>query len=439
MMRLSELPLTGTLACGDSTARMKKWARVLRRGIVCGVFLCLVADANGGYAISPEDSYAQAVNALVRAHEQALPRLLAPAEATARALIAGGSFYLGGDPGWVAEGDGRAGGLMMVRPLPTEQLTAADRSQPAAPAPSAPLSASALPEKGDVVWIAYSPADYAENAAKAVELEKRGCTVVLFGPTLADSPPHTRYWIDSLTTAFDKPNLTLMGNIISLWTLTAEVTAATSRRSKTLAFYESNSIEGAQVRNSLYEKMRFHDGVPSMSAIPAGELSRQYIEFVQTMLHAIDSQERTKIDQAAMETKQRSAAGHPTVLMVVGHMIPAAVDQHSTLFHYMSFPAQRNDLEACLPQHGYFILIGYVGVYLDLWRQVRQGDATAVWIASPLPTAVDFNQWNDVVLNEHWEIGDSAVTVPGYDVRILPPSGIAQLYIYEMLMQAASQ
>jgi len=42
-----------------------------------------------------------------------------------------------------------------------------------------------------------------------------------------------------------------------------------------------------------------------------------------------------------------------------------------------------------------------------------------------------------VVIDQHWRIGDCAVEVPGYDIRILPPSGIAQLFMYEMLLRAA--
>jgi len=40
-----------------------------------------------------------------------------------------------------------------------------------------------------------------------------------------------------------------MGNIISLWTLTAEVAASVSRQGKTPAFFQSDSIEGARERN----------------------------------------------------------------------------------------------------------------------------------------------------------------------------------------------
>jgi hypothetical protein len=90
-----------------------------------------------------------------------------------------------------------------------------------------------------------------------------------------------------------------------------------------------------------------------------------------------------------------------------------------------------------MPQGGYFVFLGYVGVYLDLWRYVRRAGATAAWIVSPLPTGVGFGQWGDVVIDQHWRIGDCAVEAPGYDMRILPPSGIAQIFIYETLIRAA--
>ena len=67
----------------------------------------------------------------------------------------------------------------------------------------------------------------------------------------------------------------------------------------------------------------------------------------------------------------------------------------------------------------------------------RSAKAKAVWVVAPLPDEVDFRQFGDVVINEHWLVGDGAVDVPGYDVKILPPSGVAQLFIYELMLRAA--
>jgi hypothetical protein len=429
---------TGSRNYSACVCRSTEFVQSIGVWALCCLLVVPLAVCNA-YGDSLETSYAKAVFRLVKAHQDGLPRLIAPANATANALIAGGAFYLAGDKGWIAEGDGRAGGLMMVRPMSASapEPTPGSKTQAAVPAPGTWLPASTRPAKGDVVWIAYSPADYAEDAKTAKELEDRGCLVVLFGPKLEDGPARTSNWIDSLTSLSDDAAFTRMGNIISLWTLTAEVTASASRQGKTLAFYESDSVEGALVRNALYAGLAFHNGFPMMAPAPPGLLSKEYLDYVQTMLHKIQESEQAKITQVGLEMSRRAAEGHPAVLMLVGHMLPYAVDHQSKFFHYLSFPAERKAVQSQLPPDGYFVFIGYVGVYLDLWEQVRLTGARAVWVASPLPTAVNFGQWRDIVVDEHWQIGDCAVEVPGYDVRILPPSGIAQLFIYEMLIRAA--
>lgn len=185
MMRITELLAIRMLDQRNSIApqapsaavlppgRLKGISGTLRTLAVYGLSICFLGTASSVHAASAEDGYAQSVFKLVKAHEDGLPRLIAPAEGTAKALIAGGAFYLGGDPGWIAEGDGRAGGLTMVRPLPLGTPAPSTEPQPSAPEPGTWLSASTLPVKGDVVWIAYLPADYAQNAAVAAELESR--------------------------------------------------------------------------------------------------------------------------------------------------------------------------------------------------------------------------------------------------------------------------
>lgn len=315
-----------------------------------------------------------------------------------------------------------------------------------------PLSASKPPVRGDVVWLAYSPKTYAEIEQKAKELEDRGCLVVAFGPKLASGAPHFTHWIDSFTPPTADDDFTRMGNIISLWTATGEVAASTARKGKTLVFFQSDSVESSNVRNHMYgtlpppgvwkspaEKRRlaFHDGVPQMAPIAPGVLSHAYISYLQNMLLNIREWELTKIVSVGHEMARRAAQGRPALLALIGHMMPYSVNQHSHLFRYLNFEKQRNQVESHLSRGGYLVFIGYVGVYGDLWRQVRRAGATAIWIVSPLPTEVDFAQWGDMVINQHWKIGDCAVQARGYDVRILPPSGIAQLFIYQIMLRAA--
>ena len=114
-----------------------------------------------------------------------------------------------------------------------------------------------------------------------------------------------------------------------------------------------------------------------------------------------------------------------------------ATAQDGKLFRYLDVKNDSKNLQSLLGSDGYFIWLGYVATPLDLWHAVRRAGAKAVWVTSPLPAEVDFRQFGDIVINEHWLVGDGAVDVPGYDVRILPPSGIAQLFIYELFLRSA--
>ncbi|MDB6128758.1 MAG: hypothetical protein JWM35_2654, partial [Verrucomicrobia bacterium] len=125
------------------------------------------------------------------------------------------------------------------------------------------------------------------------------------------------------------------------------------------------------------------------------------------------------------------------VLMGLSHALPEAVPHESPLYRYVAIPEERAQIGQVLKQDGLFIFIGYVSVPLDLWKAVHGAGATAAWIVSPLPGDADFRQFGDTVIDQHWQIGDAAVIVPGYDIRILPPSGILQLVVFDTLMAVA--
>lgn len=353
---------------------------------------------------------------LVEKHRQGTQRLLVPAELTSKAIINGGHLFLGGhDRGWIAEGDGRAGGLRGIRTLDSAELV----------------------RKGDVVWLSYSSGDYAEQLSIAKTLENKGCLVVALGPRPPGKPIGFTYWIESFTPWLDNENFALMGNILSLWGLTGEVAASASRQGRTLTFYQSHSIEGARERDDLYEGTMFHDGVPRVAPIPAGVLSRLYLDYIKKVLEEISGSELGGLVNTGQEMARRAAAEQPAVLMIIGHMLSYIVANKPELYRYVDIITQRKNLESELGRDGYFVFLGYVAVPLDLWRAVRRAGARAVWIVAPLPNEVDFKQFGDVVIDQHWSIGDCAVAAPGYDIRILPPSGIAQLFIYELIMHAA--
>ena len=88
-----------------------------------------------------------------------------------------------------------------------------------------------------------------------------------------------------------------------------------------------------------------------------------------------------------------------------------------------------------------WIHVGYSYTPLrELWYARRAGiRSVTVYTGGPLllgegtPVAPE-PELSDVYIDPHWRHGDAALTVPGYDVPILPPSGIVMVTCYWMII-----
>lgn len=70
--------------------------------------------------------------------------------------------------------------------------------------------------------------------------------------------------------------------------------------------------------------------------------------------------------------------------------------------------------------------------------KIRAKGARSVWVGVPMGDDLDY-QWLDVFIDPFWRFGDAVVEIPGYDVKIIPPSGVIQSMIYWMLSGEAAQ
>jgi len=373
-----------------------------------------------GAATTPVEAYLQRARKLVEQHRRNVGRLQAPAELVAEALLAGRALDLGGgDVGWISEGLGRSGGLMVT----------------------GHHSPTASAHAGDVEWLSYCARTYDLELKKAAELESKKFLVLGSGPLPAGGAPGFQHWTDSLTPWNADANFALLGNLLSLWTLTGEVAAATARRGRTLVFWQSMFYPTLhpefQGRNERYRGHTFHEkGEPHMDPVQPGVAARAYLDSIAAMFHDIQAQELDKIVSVGKEMARRSAS-HPATLLIVSHMM------HNELWGegkwFKEYKGDNEHLPAALGPDGYLVYLGYYdGVPPETWDAVRRAKARAAWIVVPLAGQnLNFEQYGDVMINQHYEPGDAAIAMPGYDIRILPPSGIAQLFVYELLMRAA--
>jgi len=392
---------------------------IRRRELIKTVFMAACARAFGAAATAVE-SYLQRVQKLVAQHRRNVGRLKAPAELVAEALLAGGTLNLGGsDAAWISEGSGRSGGIMNI----------------------GHLSPTTTAHPGDVAWLSYCARTYDAQLQTAAELESKKYLVMAFGPRPASGAPGFQHWIDSLTPWNGDQNFTLLGNVLSLWTLTGEVAAATARRGRTVVFWVSNFYPTLhpefQGRSKRYGGRTFHEkGEPHMEPVQPGVAARAYLDYIDKMFHEIEAYELGKIVSVGEEIGRRPAS-RPALCISAGHMMHDEAWGDNKWFK--EYKGDMKQLATALGPDGYLIWLGYYdGVPPAIWEAVRRAKVRAAWIMVPLAgQELNFEQYGDVFINQHWEPGDAAVAMPGYDIRILPPSGVAQLFIYEVLRRAA--
>ena len=392
---------------------------IRRRELIKTVFAAACLRAFGA-TTTPVEAYVQRAQKLVAQHRRNVGSLKVPAELVAEALIAGGTLNLGGsEAAFIGEGSARSGGMMHL----------------------GQVSPTTTAHPGDVAWLSYAADSYDAQLQTAAELEGKKCLVMAFGPRPASAVPGFHHWIDSLTPWNADHNFTLLGNLLSLWTLTGEVAAASARRGRTLAFYQSVYMPilhpEFKGRNERYQGRTFHEkGEPHMEPVQPGVAARAYLDYIAKMFHDIQAYELGKIVSVGKEMGRRPAS-RPALYMAISHMVHDEVLGDSKWLK--EYKGDNEHLAAALGSDGYLIWMGYYnGVPPDKWEAVRRAKARAAWIVVPLPDQkLNFEQYGDVFINQRWDPGDAAVAMPGYDIRILPPSGVAQLFIYEVMLRAA--
>jgi hypothetical protein len=88
---------------------------------------------------------------------------------------------------------------------------------------------------------------------------------------------------------------------------------------------------------------------------------------------------------------------------------------------------------------GDFVLgLGYHSVFNeDAYHQfadyVRSCGASAAWCAATYrPEEIKIAP-GEIFIDAQWQFGDAEVSVPGYDIKVFPASGVVQCEVYEMI------
>ena len=355
---------------------------------------------------------------------QRLPVISEAADQVAGRLAADGRLLLASArPDFTSEGFVRSGGLMLAEEWRPQTRLAPD----------------------DTVILGWSGASPNQELELLRDLRASGALIVGLGPASwaeADSQLGTDLFLESaiplseaVTAPFggeDYPLISLQ-NLVVLWTFTGEIVAALTRVGRMPAMYQSVLVAGARDRNARFTGSRFHH-THQVPAIPPGQVGGDYLDAIGAILRALIEEEARAIERVGaacaqvlndgrvihagmishFPVHQHGAPGDPLYMRRLG-----ALDGESPSVAELERELQSGDL---------FFFLGYYRRPTQAYRAARRAGARIVEVITG--DGADDPPQPDHVIRPKWPFGDAVTRVPGYDVEILPSSGIVQAAIY---------
>lgn len=378
--------------------------------------------------------YLAALLAGVEGLRPRLPAISEAADQVAGRLAADGRLLLASvRPDFTSEGFIRSGGLMLAEEWTT---------------PETVLSPD------DVVILGWSGAPLDQELELLWDLCASGALIVGIGPAswdgadeqvgadlfLKSSLPLTR----AVTAPFGGAGYPLISlqNLVVLWTFTGEIVAALTRVGQMPAMYQSVLVAGARERNARFVGSRFHQ-THQVPAIPLGQVGGDYLDAIGGILRVLIEEEAGAIDRVGAVCAQVLNDGGVIHAGMISHF---PVHQHGAPGDplYMRRLARLDgespsvaELERELESGDLFFFLGYYRRPTQAYQVAHRAGARIVEVITG--DGLDGSPQPDYVIRPKWSFGDAVTRVPGYDVEILPSSGIVQAAIYWAVVAAIWQ
>ena len=363
--------------------------------------------------------------------ETNLPAITAAAQVAADAFVAGRDLGVRGGAGLNEELGARAGGLCVYRATkgnPGDVVlyafgVATDRDADVAALLERELAdAEALKAAGSTVigLASFRQLDVQGKMARA----KAVCAALMDNYAPAG---------DGLFTAPDgRPAVPthVTADAIVSWVWMAEFYAACTRAGKAPAMYQSVLNDPGRVRYDKYLRVRFHDDM-KVEPIPAGQLGSAYVVALRGMLDAVRRDHWQALADAARRAAQAVRDGGQVHVFARGHYPPRHVGGQLAADR-SGFRRMLKGATAVPGDPGpkdFAIAVGYSLPPGDEWwggadQRLRQAGRGVCWIISGHRTRPEHLRANELLLDQVWPDGDAALSIPGYDVGICPPSGV---------------
>ena len=248
-----------------------------------------------------------------------------------------------------------------------------------------------------------------------------------------------------------------LGAIVTLWPWVGEFVGACTRLGKMPAMFQSYDVPGSQERAKRYVVPAFNSdlSLPGAyakwheSAVPpvaAGTLGRAWVTAVRERLELIQRHDLRAIRAAAQRAAQARARGGHLYAVVNGHALAPLFGGPHDPRYFRDITTTWNNPAApvTLTTNDFVLGVGYSSIFNGdaehhFADHVRQAGTPAAWIAATYRPERVRTLPGEIFIDAHWEEGDAAVAVPGYDIRILPPSGALVGAIYFMINAEVAQ
>ena len=306
----------------------------------------------------------------------------------------------------------------------------------------------------DVAITGWDRPPEARELAALQALKARGVYLVGFGPkAMPELREHIALcdeWFDTGLPA-DGMALALPGgarvgrghtlaSCLQAWGLGAELVAALTRAGKMPAMWKSYAYPDGREWGAKYlGKLQWHDG-PPVPPVAAGELARRYYARLRYHLRALARGETGDLERVAALIADEQRAGRKTVVATSGHMpwryVGFFADQAWAEPYdlHWTVAGQMDAYRKKAPADRLVLRLDQVGMHESLVALFKEKQQHVIVVHGDHPDAA-FRVPADVLVDVDggWAFGDACVSLPGFPIPILPPSGIMQLVIYQAI------
>jgi len=163
-------------------------------------------------------------------------------------------------------------------------------------------------------------------------------------------------------------------------------------------------------------------------------LGKQYLDEMTTAMKQIKATQMDALREACNVAAEAIANGKKAYAALQGHMPPRVPGGYGDPNVFITSGFSDDDI-----QPGDFItLIEYKYLPRERVDKIKEKGGRSLWIAVPMDDDLEYPGL-DMFVDPFWRFGDAVVTVPGYDVKMLPPSGVIQSMMYWMLSGEITQ